>query len=658
MNALWRFVPRLRPSLFAACAALSSPAFAQLQDAPSSNEIVVTPLRAPQAVAKTGSSVTVITRDEIENKAAKSLADVLRPVEGVFVSERGGIGGNTSITLRGSKPSQTLVMIDGVRVGDPSSIAGDFDFGGYSPSDIERIEILRGPQSALYGSDAMGGVINIVTRKGAGNPKASLTIEGGSYGTALARAALTGSYGDFNYAFSLNGLRTDGFSSFGYRIGRYAAYGPFGADPAQKINGSARLGWSNGNGVSIEAGYLGFWSNVHYDNAVTPGTTPEDMRFADVTLNRQRAFTNQFWAKGAVDGLDGRMTTTLNVFGNRSDRNSLNDWSSSWGPYLATNDYSGQRYGAELQNNFKINESFLLISGLRNETETAKSTTGPVPRNAALATIDVDASQVTNSAFTMLQWTPTDRWSFSFGGRVDGVESIDNFWTWRGTAAYDLTTTTKLRASVGTGAKAPSLYQMYSIYGPIANNLPALQPEHNIGVDAGIDQTLLNGRLALSGTAFWSRYRNLIDFSCADFACVYYNVGRALISGVETSAKYNLLPGEWLVKGSYTYLYGENLDTNSQLLRRPRNRGSISAIYTGITNTEIEAQLYLVGSQRDYGNVTLAPYARLDLWARYRFNDNFSAYLRAENLTNAQYQEVYGYGTTGRAIYAGLKATW
>lgn len=658
MIAHSRLVPLLRPPFIAAIAALSTPALAQLQDAPSSNEIVVTPLRAPQAISKAGSSITVITRDEIENKAAKSIVDVLRPVEGVFVSERGGIGGNTSITLRGSKPSQTLVMIDGVRVGDPSSIAGDFDFGGYSPSDIERIEILRGPQSALYGSDAMGGVINIVTRKGAGNPKASLTIEGGSYGTALARASVTGSQGDFNYAFALNGLRTDGFSSFGYRIGRYAAYGPFEADPAQKLNGSARIGWANGNGVSLEAGYLGFWSNAHYDNAVSPGATPADIRYADLSLNRQRAFTNQLWAKGAVDGLDGRMTTTLNLFGNRTDRNTMNDWSSSWGPYLATNDYSGQRYGVELQNNFKINDNFLLITGLRNETETAKSTTGPVPRNAALATIDVDASQMTNSAFTTLQWTPTEKWSFSFGGRVDDVQNIDNFWTWRGTAAYDLTATTKLRASVGTGAKAPSLYQMYSAYGPIANNLPALQPEHNIGVDAGIDQTLFDGRVVLSGTAFWSRYRNLIDFTCAGFTCVYYNVGRAEISGLEASAKYNLLPGQWLVKGSYTYMYGENLDTDSQLLRRPRNRGSVSAIYTGLQNTEIEAQLFLVGSQRDYGDVTLAPYARLDVWARYKFNDYFSAYLRGENLTNAHYQEVYSYGTTGRAVYAGLKATW
>ena len=191
MNAPSRFVPLLRPSFIAACTALSTPALAQLQDAPQSNEIVVTPLRSPQAVAKSGSSITVITREEIENKAAKSIVDVLRPVEGLFVSERGGPGGNTSITLRGSKPSQTLVMIDGVRVGDPSSIAGDFDFGGYSPSDVERIEILRGPQSALYGSDAMGGVINIVTRKGVGAPKASLTAEAGSYGTMLGRASVT-----------------------------------------------------------------------------------------------------------------------------------------------------------------------------------------------------------------------------------------------------------------------------------------------------------------------------------------------------------------------------------------------------------------------------------------------------------------------------------
>ena len=659
MNALSRFSPLLRPTLFAACAALSSPALAQLQDAPQSNEIVVTPLRAPQAVSKTGSSVTVITREEIENKAAKSIVDVLRPVEGLFVSERGGMGGNVSITLRGSKPSQTLVMIDGVRIGDPSSIAGDFDFGGYSPSDIERIEILRGPQSALYGSDAMGGVINIVTRKGVGKPKASLTVEGGSYGTVLGRAAVSGSQNEFNYAFALNAMKTDGFSSFGYRMGRYAAFGPFENDPAQKLNGSARLGWDGGQGVSVEAGYLGFWSNVHYDNAAFPGMTPSDIPFTDVALNRQKAFTNQFWAKGAVDGLDGRMTTTLNLFANRTDRYSTNDWSSAYfGPYFATNDYRGERYGAELQNNFKINDQFFLITGLRNENETAKVSTGMIPRHTVPPTIDVNASQYTNSAFSTLQWAPIDKLTFSLGGRADAVEGYDTFWTWRGTAAYDLTTTTKLRGSVGTGAKAPSLYQMYSAYGPIANNLPPLVPEHNIGVDAGIDQTFLDGRATVSASAFWSRYRDLIDFACEGFTCVYYNVGRAAISGFETSGKYNLLPGQWLVKGSYTYTYAENLDTNSELLRRPRNRGSVSAVYTGIPNTELEAQLYLVGSQLDYGDVKLAPYARLDMWARYKFNDNFSAYLRGENLTNAHYQEVYGYGTAGRSVYAGIKASF
>ncbi|MBU3730020.1 MAG: TonB-dependent receptor [Beijerinckiaceae bacterium] len=658
MNALSRFMPLLRPIVMAACAATSTQALAQLQDAPQSNEIVVTPLRTPQAVAKTGSSVTVITREEIENKAAKSIADVLRPVEGLFVSERGGIGGNTSITVRGSKPSQTLVMIDGVRVGDPSSIAGDFDFGGYSPSDVERIEILRGPQSALYGSDAMGGVINIVTRKGAGTPKASLTAEAGSYGTMLGRASVTGSSNDFNYAFALNGLRSNGFSSFGYRIGRYAAYGPFESDPVQKLNGSARLGWDGGQGVSIEAGYLGFWANTHYDNAISANATASDIAFTDVGLNKQRGFTNQAWVKGAVVGLDGRMTTTLNIFGNRTDRYTTYDWSSSWGPYTGINDYRGERYGAELQNNFKINEQFLLITGLRNESETAKIVSGGIPRNTTPLNVDVNASQMTNSAFSTLQWTPTEKWAFSFGGRVDDVEGIDNFWTWRGTAAYDLTSTTKLRASAGTGAKAPSLYQMYSAYGPIANNLPALQPEHNIGVDAGIDQSLFAGRLVLSGTAFWSRYRNLIDFACAGFTCVYYNVGRAAISGLEASAKYNLVPGEWLLKGTYTYTYAENLDTDTQLLRRPRNRGSISAVYTGITNTEIEAQLYLVGSQLEYGDIKLAPYARLDMWARYKFTDQFSVYLRGENLTNAHYQEAYGYGTAGRSVYAGVKATW
>ena len=658
MSAHLRPLPRLRPSLIAALAALSSPALAQLQDAPSSNEIVVTPLRAPQSVAKTGSSVTVITREEIENKAAKSIVDVLRPVEGLFVSERGGMGGNVSITLRGAKPSQTLVLIDGVRIGDPASIAGDFDFGAYSPSDIERIEILRGPQSALYGSDAMGGVINIVTRKGVGKPKFSATVEGGSYGTTLGRAAVSGSQDAFSYAFSLNGIKTDGFSSFGYRIGRYAAYGPFENDPAQKLNGSARLGWDGGQGVSIEAGYLGFWSNAHYDNAASPPVTAADVPFLDVALNRQKAFTNQAWTKGSVDALDGRMQTTLNLFANRTDRYSTNDWSSSYGPYFATNDYRGQRYGAELQNNFKISEQFFLITGLRSENETARVTSGGVPRNSQPLTLDVDQSQYTNSAFATLQWSPLERLTLSMGGRADAVEGNDTFWTWRGTAAYDLSATTKLRASVGTGAKAPSLYQMYSAYGPIANGLPPLAPEHNIGVDAGIDQSLLDGRATVSATAFWSKYRDLIDYACAGYTCLYYNVGQAAISGFEASGRYTVVPGQWMVKASYTYTYAENLDTNTQLLRRPRNRGSLSAVYTGIPNTEIEAQLYLVGSQLDFGDIKLASYARLDMWARYRVNDTVSLYLRGENLTNAHYQEVYGYGTTGPAVYAGVKASW
>lgn len=639
MIAHSRLTPLLRPLSIAALALSASPTWAQLQDAPSSNEIVVTPLRAPQAVSKTGSSVTVITREEIENKAAKSIVDVLRPVEGVFVSERGGIGGTTTITLRGAKPSQTLVMIDGVRVGDPTSTGGEFDFGGYSPSDIERIEILRGPQSALYGSDAMGGVINIVTRKGVGKPKASLTVEGGSYGTVLGRAAVSGSQGDFNYAFSLNGARTDGFSSVGYRIGRYNIYAPLENDPAQKLNGSARLGWDGGQGYNLEAGYLGFWANSHFDDTWSGANDP---------MNRQKSFTNQFWTKGTATGLDGRMTTSLNLFANRTDR--YMTFSSG------ISDFRGERYGAELQNNFKINDAFLLISGLQTQNETAKIVSGLLPRNQSPLAIDVDANQATNSAFTTLNWTPTAPWSFSIGGRVDDVQGVDTFWTWRGTAAYDLTSTTKLRSSIGTGAKAPSLYQMYSIYGPIANNMPALQPEYNFGIDAGIDQTFLEGRATLSGTVFWSKYRNMIDFDNQTWT--YYNVDRAVLSGFEASGRYNIMPGQWLLKASYTYTYAEDLVTNTELERRPRNRGSLSAVYTGIPNTEIEAQLYLVGSQLDFGDIKLAPYARLDMWARYRVNDNFSLYLRGENLTNAQYQEVYGYGTAGRSVYAGVKASF
>lgn len=198
--------------------ALSNPASAQDaapgQSNPGQNNpgyvplpmLVVTANRTPLPIERLGASVTVIPAEDIQSFGTKSLADVLRGTPGLNITESGGPGSLTNVSLRGSNPGQTLVLIDGIRVGDASSTDGALDFGALSAVDIERIEVVRGPQSALYGSDAMGGVINIITRKGERTPRRSVQVEAGSYGTISSTGAVSGATDKVSYAFSLTGF--------------------------------------------------------------------------------------------------------------------------------------------------------------------------------------------------------------------------------------------------------------------------------------------------------------------------------------------------------------------------------------------------------------------------------------------------------------------
>lgn len=616
------------------------------------NQIVVTATRSPLEIARSGSAVSVIRAEEIQEKGARSIAEVFRAVPGVDVSESGGVGAVTNITIRGSNPGQTLILVDGIRIGDSTAIGGEFDFGAFGATDIERIEVLRGPQSALYGSDAMGGVINIITRKGAGAPRASIAVEGGSYGSKGVRASLSGSTETVNYAFSLNGVDTAGFSRFGYRIGRLTPtlIAPLENDPTRRLAGSARIGWRPVDGVEIEAGATTYWSNIAFDGFG-----------ADDRFNRQRSLVSEGWTKGSLVSFGGALKTSLTAFGGRTDRN-YGFSGEGFSPPYAT-DYRGNRYGVELQNDLKLGTYGLLVFGARTETETAAIWTQPLPRGSALRVQDVDARQTTNALFALWQLPVGERLNLSLGGRVDDVAD-NTFYTWRATAAYDLReTNTKLRASIGTGAKAPSLYQLYNPYDPTRG--ANLQPEESLGIDAGIDQFAFDNRLKLSAGVFWNRYRNLIEFRDLAYFPVYqaqyYNVGRAETKGVEASADLVLVPGEWRARGTYTFMIAKDLETGLSLLRRPRNKGSVGLIYSGIPKLELEGRVLMVGPRPDYNlgsRVRLAPYARLDLWARYDLDPTWQLYARAENVTNAHYEEAYSYGTTGRAFFAGLRAQW
>ena len=237
-------------------------------------EIVVTADRVEEPIGETGASVTVIPAAEVQKLGTKGFADVLQGVAGLDVYEAGGVGGVTQVRLRAAQPGETLVLIDGIRVGNTTSTDGSVDFGNLSTVDIDRIEVLRGPQSALYGSDAMGGVINIITRKGSKTPHRNVTVEAGSYGTLSTRAAMSGGDDRWTYSLGVNALHVDGFARYGYRIDRPIVIGdgatllpplPAG-DPTDKGGISGRFSYRISDDVSVDFGFSGFGNAIRFDN--------------------------------------------------------------------------------------------------------------------------------------------------------------------------------------------------------------------------------------------------------------------------------------------------------------------------------------------------------------------------------------------------------
>ena len=637
---------------------------AQEADAPVAPDIVVTADRIEEPATKTGASITVISAAEIEKTGAKGVADVLRGVPGVDVHEAGGIGTATSVAIRGSTPGETLVLIDGVRIGDPTATDGAVDFGNLAVTDIERIEVLRGPQSALYGSDAMGGVINIITRKGTRTPVRSVSIEAGRYGTIDTRASMSGGDDRWTYAFAIDALHSDGFPRYGYRIDRPIVIGdgvtplpPLPADdPTNKGGATARMSYRVSDDVTVETGLAAYSNMIRFDN-------PFAMFPSDVFSHTNHSTAEIFdaYSRVTADTFGGALRNQLTIFGNVTDRNvweAEGCFDASFNAFDCRSGYDGTRTGAEYQGDLKLGAFGALTFGARTETETAATSQSPNPDDGSF--IPIDAQQTTNSLFAQHQFTLWDRFDFSYGGRIDSVESGQTFTTWRTTAAYRIDETgTKFHASIGTGAKVATLYQRFSQYGD-----PSLQPEQSVGADAGVDQKLFGDRLTASVTAFDNRYRNLIDFS---FSCpaqpngCYYNVGSAETKGVETTVDVVLVPDQWRARASYTFMLAQDLVTDTTLLQRPRDKATLSLVYTGFPKLEVETRLTLVSSRGDFGTVStveLAPYAKLDLFANYKVDDSVTIFGRVENLTDARYEEAYNFGVAGRSFYGGVKVTW
>ena len=633
---------RMRAALLILATVAGGPAFAD--NLPS---IVVTPLYMPTPIARAGSAISIIGREQIERSSAGTVAELLRAAPGVTVAESGGAGGQALVYLRGAEPQHTLVLIDGIRVNDLSSARDEFDFATYAATDVERIEILRGPQSALYGSDAIGGVINIITRRpAAGQKRASVTVEGGSYGTVRSTVSAAQSAGAVSLSGSATYFRTDGFSRVGNRDHDEA-------DGSDKFAGTFRGAVDLGD-AKVEFGVDGYRANADIDGsppALKPGCSGACYTTylgklsiaANAPNTSERTLVNSF-ARFSFPALDGQLQNTITAFGTGTGRKVVLESGSSFLHY----DYAGTDAGVEYQGNLKLSRGSLLIGGNVHE-----QTAGNVNDDAA--TPDFNASRLLYAGYLLYQ-APLGDLNMSFAGRYDGQTDGQGFLTGRATAVYAIPNTElRVRGSVGTGAKLPTAFELS--YNPL------LRPEQSFGADLGGDATLFDGRLTLAATGFYNRFRDLIDFDQSIMPSGNYsNIKDSQTSGVELSATANLVPGVLSATGSYTYLMATNLNTGFPLQRRPVHSGKVELTYTGITNLTATLSATFVGERNNNDAtvksppVLLQPYARVDMSASYRVNDNLSLFGRVENLFNASYQEATGYNTAGLSAYAGL--TW
>jgi vitamin B12 transporter len=606
--------PGFRLAMIAAAGAalllLPSHAASAQQIPPASENVVVTATSVPEDEKDVGSAITVVTRQELEQHEAVQVSDVLRSVPGLDLTQQGTPGSLTSLFTRGTNSTQTLVLIDGVRMNSPY-FAG-YDWSGLTTENIDRIEVARGPYSALYGSDAIGGVVQIFTRPGSEGVSGRATGEAGNQGQGQGSAFASAGEGPFSAAAS-------------YRYEAFNGNGP-NSDWRQR-NGSASLQASLGDAGRIgvewglvdgEVGNPGAIGSFGYPSSAR-GFTHEER--VNVPGNFNLSDTNHLdLLVGGVES-EPAYRDTAGGFEDQTNartiQTSVSD-TQKLGAHTLTAFASWERWKVDDASNFGIN--------LNNATTTLWG----------LGAQDT----ATFGNFTV-----------TVGLRYDHYTTYGEAWSPRGTVAWlSDDKLWKVRASGGTGFRAPSIGELYY---PFSGN-PNLKPEKSVSAEIGAEWYFGNGKAEVS--IFWNDLKDLIVY---DFTAQQnFNVGHARTYGAELGWR-QTLTAQIALTATYMYLKTEDLATGGPLLRRPENGATLGVSWTPIPRLDLAPRLLYVGSRADADPGTGAPitdpaYLRVDLIARYQLSTYFAPYLRAINLTNHAYEEAAGYPAAGRLVTAGL----
>jgi vitamin B12 transporter len=615
--------------------ALMAPLAAHAQEPKRVDPVVVTATPVETPAEQLGASVSVVNGEDFQTYHYPTVDEALRSVPGVEIRRSGGYGKTTSVTIRGANANQVQVLVDGLRVKSPT--LGQVDLSDISPDLIERIEVIRGAQSTLYGADAIGGVINIITRKGKGGPfQATVQQEVGNYDTLVSRATVYGAWKILNYALSAS---------------HFESNGQFQNDETDANAISARIGATLPGNSTLDFVFRYNKNDIGVPvKGVFPGPQP-----INPIINRNarsQSETTIFSLEGKTRPVEwwetrGRLARYENSAGFQDPVDPGVDFD-----VPTFSQVNVERREAEWVNSFFIGKWSTSSVGLEHRREIGES------HNTFRAVSE------TQSVFFEQQLRFFERLFLTGGFRVEDNSVFGTTTTERGSLAFLIKETgTRLRGSAGTGFRAPTFNDLFF---PGFGN-PDLQPEKSLSYDFGVDQKLWNNRIRLGLTYFQNNFRNLIacctPLPTAPFGGPF-NVGRARSAGIEFTGEVDVLPN-LIASLNYTYTDSENLATDRPLPREPRHRWNIGLTWEPISKLSLFTQVHVVSEQfEQFGEVYNSGYTRVDIGGTWRILERtgwlqkLELTARIQNLLNEGYAEVRGFPALGINALVGLRASF
>ena len=616
--------------------------------------VVTTATRVPVPQAAAPVAVTIITGESLRARGITHVADALRDVPGVALAQAGSAGAQTALFLRGGESKYVKVLVDGVPVNEAG---GAFDFGTLTTNNVDRIEIVRGPASVLYGSDAVTGVVQIFTRRGRGRPRVDAAARAGTYSTYDSDVTLSGATGPASFSFGVSSYRTSGIYSFnsGYRNDGVSGLVHLISDDRTEARLSVR------------------YTDNRFHFPTTGSGVPAD---SNQFRSQDRLILGLDLGRSFTPRIRGRLTLASNAAdasgGNEPDSpgDSLDFYFTSIG--------NARRRSADASITASVTQSAWLTVGAQAEEQREASFSQGRSRFGP-SNSTFRAVRENRAAYTQLLLTAGDAGSAAVGGRYDRSETFGGFATYRVAASVRVARGSRLRAAVGTAFREPQFYENFTTAFTIGN--PELQPERTASWELGVSQDI-GARATLAASYFAQRFTNMIDYTFAPptpDGPNYYNIARASADGVEVEARAGTARGLAL-DASYTRLWTRVLDPGfdasegallvrgGRLLRRPTHSGSAAVTYAPSDRGSIFFRVDRVGDRDDRSYAGFPPlpvrhgwYTRADAGGEMRLTEpragipGSTLSLRVDNVENRSYQTVYGFAAPGRAILAGLR---